>query len=150
MGKLTHTDESGRANMVDVADKVPMIREARAQGFITLNEETIALVKENGNKKGDVLSVAEVAGIMAAKDCARLIPLCHTLNLTKVQVRAELNDNGVEITSYVKCIGKTGVEMEALTGVSVGLLTIYDMCKATDKNMVISGVRLVEKVKKEL
>lgn len=148
--ELSHIDNQGKANMVDVGGKPNQVREARASGFISLNDGTIKLVRANQMKKGDVLTVAEVAGIQAAKRTFELIPLCHTLLLTKVDVRATVHDSGIEVSSYVKCTGQTGVEMEALTAVSVALLTVYDMCKAVDKTMVIGNVRLIEKVKHEL
>lgn len=147
---LSHIDKNGKANMVDVGDKPNQIREARAKGFIKLSAETIRLISENQMKKGDVLTVAEIAGIQAAKRTPELIPLCHTLMLTKVDVKATLTTEGVEVNSYVKCIGQTGVEMEALTAASTALLTVYDMCKAVDKNMVISDIKLLEKTKKDL
>lgn len=144
---FSHTDEQGKANMVDVGTKPNQIREAKASGHIKLSPETIQLIRENSMKKGDVLTIAEVAGIQAAKRTADLIPLCHTLLLTKVDVKTSLMDTGVEVNSRVKCIGQTGVEMEALTAVSVALLTIYDMCKAVDKEMVIGEIKLNEKTK---
>lgn len=144
---LTHIDSKGKANMVDVGDKPNQIREAKATGFIKLNNETVKLIKENQMKKGDVLTVCEIAGIQAAKQTPSLIPLCHTLMLTKVDVKATLTDNGVKVDSLVKCIGQTGVEMEALTAVSVALLSVYDMCKAVDKAMIIEEISLLEKTK---
>ncbi len=150
MNKLSHIDSNGKARMVDVGNKSQQLRIAKAIGHITLNEETRKQIAENSNKKGDVLTVAEIAGIGAAKQTSNLIPLCHTLLLTKVKVTAELDQSGVTITSDVRCIGQTGVEMEALTGVSVGLLTIYDMCKAIDKTMIIENIRLLEKEKHDL
>lgn len=150
MSKLSHTDEQGKANMVDVGHKKNQIRIAVAKGFISLNPETVVLIKENKIKKGDVLTVAEIAGIQASKQTSMLIPLCHPLNITKSDVKCVLSDAGVEITSQVNCIGQTGVEMEALTAVSVGLLTIYDMCKAADKGMVISNIHLISKTKNDL
>ena len=147
---LSHIDDKGKANMVDVGSKPQQMREAKAIGFIRLNADAISQVRENSNKKGDVLTVAEIAGIQAAKRTADLIPLCHTLLLTKVDVKATLKETGVEVNSLARCIGQTGVEMEALTGASVALLTIYDMCKAVDKAMVIENVRLVEKTKTDL
>ena len=147
--ELTHTDSSGRANMVDVGDKRPQRRRARAEGFIVLAGATRALIAENAVKKGDVLTVAQVAGIQAAKRTAELIPLCHTLTLEKVDVRLELTDAGVRAESLVRCTGKTGVEMEALTAVSAAMLCVYDMCKAVDKNMTIGPIRLIEKVKED-
>jgi cyclic pyranopterin phosphate synthase len=148
--KLTHTDSSGRANMVDVGDKRPQRRRARAEGFIVLADATRALIAENAVKKGDVLTVAQIAGIQAAKRTAELIPLCHTLTLEKVDVRLELTRTGVRAESLVRCTGKTGVEMEALTAVSAAMLCVYDMCKAVDKNMTIGPIRLIEKVKEDV
>ena len=150
MTKFSHTDDKGKANMVDVSSKSQQLRIAKAKGFIKLNIETLDLIKENNIKKGDVLTVAEIAGIQAAKQTSSLIPLCHPLQITKVKVNAEIIDGGVSITSSVTCIGQTGVEMEALTAVSVALLTIYDMCKAVDKNMIIEQVKLIEKTKEDL
>jgi len=148
--KLSHLDEKGRANMVDVGSKPVQERIASATGRIFINDETIELIKKNMMKKGDVLAVAEIAGIQAAKNTSSLIPLCHPLLLTKVDVKATLEKNGIRIDSVVKTTGQTGVEMEALTGVSVALLTVYDMCKATDKSMVISQIELIEKIKKSI
>lgn len=148
--KFSHTDDKGKANMVDVGAKPNQLREAKASGQIILSPETIALIRENSMKKGDVLTIAEVAGIQAAKRAVDLIPLCHTLLLTKVDVKATIVDNGVEVVSLVRCVGQTGVEMEALTAVSVALLTVYDMCKAVDKEMVIREVKLDKKTKIDL
>jgi cyclic pyranopterin phosphate synthase len=147
MKKLTHTDAKGNARMVDVGNKSQMKRIAKAKGEITLSAETRQLVKENKMIKGDVLAVAEIAGIQAAKQTSSLIPLCHTLMLENVLVKAALTRSGVTVESEVHSTGKTGVEMEALTGVSVALLAVYDMCKAVDKNMMISKICLVEKTK---
>jgi cyclic pyranopterin monophosphate synthase len=191
MSNFSHTDESGKARMVDVGDKPVQKRSATARGFIHLGTETLALITENQIKKGDVLTVAEIAGIQAAKQTSALIPLCHPLPITKVEVKAQpispgegqsatskgqpaagmgqsatskgqpasgLDQSasgvgqteetcGVLVTSTVKCNGQTGVEMEALTAVSMALLTIYDMCKAVDKEMVIDGIRLIKKTK---
>jgi cyclic pyranopterin monophosphate synthase len=147
MKKFSHIDDKGKANMVDVGDKPMQTRTAVAKGFIRLQPETVKLIRENQIKKGDVLSIAEIAGIQAAKKTSDLIPLCHPLQITKADVKAELMDDGVEVTATLKCIGQTGIEMEALTGVSVALLTVYDMCKAVDKKMEIDSVRLVEKIK---
>lgn len=144
---LTHIDADGKANMVDVGDKPVQKRKAVAEGFIQLHMETARLIKENEIKKGDVLAMAEIAGIQAAKRTSDLIPLCHPLLLTKVKVNAMLTDYGVYVTAEVHCSGKTGVEMEALTAVSVALLTIYDMCKAVDKEMEIGDIVLKEKSK---
>lgn len=148
--ELSHIDNNGKANMVDVGGKPQQIRQAKATGFIMLSSETVILIKENQMKKGDVLTVSEIAGIQAAKQTPSLVPLCHTLMITKVDVKATLLDNGVRVDSLVKCVGQTGVEMEALTAVSVALLTVYDMCKAVDKNMVIDGITLLEKTKQDL
>lgn len=148
--KLTHTNEQGKANMVDVSNKPPMLREAIAEGFIKMGKETIKLINENQMKKGDVLTVSEIAGIQGAKKTSDLIPLCHPLQLTKVTVKSSLQENGVRVTCQTKCIGETGVEMEALTGVQVALLTLYDMCKAVDKHMEIQNVHLIEKTKKAI
>jgi len=150
MKKLTHIDDAGRANMVDVGHKSQQNRSATAEGYISLNAETLKLISENQLKKGDVITVAEIAGIQGAKRTSDLIPLCHTLLLTKVDVHCEIIESGIKATCTAKCIGQTGVEMEALTGVQVALLTIYDMCKAVDKAMVISNVRLLEKTKTDL
>ncbi len=150
MKKLTHIDENGRANMVDVGHKPNQTRTATAEGFIHLQPETVSLIRENQIKKGDVLTVAEIAGIQAAKRTSDLIPLCHPLQLTKVEVTCTLLDYGVSVICTTRCIGQTGVEMEALTGVQIALLTIYDMCKAVDKNMVIDEVKLISKTKENL
>lgn len=148
--KLSHTKEDGKVNMVDVGDKNISNRVARAKGHIRLANETIELIKENNLKKGSVLSCAQVAGIMAAKKCSELIPLCHPLLLTKIDVELTLDHDGVSAESLVRCTGNTGVEMEALTAVSIALLTVYDMCKAVDKSMVIDNTELVEKYKEPL
>ncbi len=146
--KLTHIDEKGKANMVDVAGKPQQTRTALAEGFIHLQAETVALIRENQMKKGDVLTVSEIAGIQAAKKTSELIPLCHPIILTKVSVKATLKEKGVHILCMAKCIGQTGVEMEALTGVQVSLLTVYDMCKAVDKTMHMENIHLIEKTKR--
>lgn len=150
VNKLTHTDEKGKANMVDVSAKPQQLRIAKATGNIYLQSETLQLISDNQMKKGDVLTVAEIAGIQAAKRTGELIPLCHSLQLTKVSVKARLIEKGVAVDAEVRCIGLTGVEMEALTAVSTALLTVYDMCKAVDKTMIIQGVRLVEKTKVDI
>ncbi len=149
MSKLSHINKEGKAKMVDIGDKPEQIRIAKASGFIKLQENTIHLIRENLIKKGDVLTIAEIAGIQAAKETSALIPLCHSLMLTKVEVKTTLKKEGVLVESMIKCVGKTGVEMEALTAVSVSLLTIYDMCKAVDKKMVISDIKLEFKEKKD-
>ena len=133
--------------MVNVGDKPDQQRLARAEGFIHLQEETLRLIRDNEMKKGDVLSVSEIAGIQAAKRTGELILLCHPIPLTHVSVRASMKENGVYVSSEVRCTGKTGVEMEALTAVSAALLNVYDMCKAVDQNMQIDSIRLVEKSK---
>ena len=145
--KLTHIDESGRARMVDVSAKDDTERVAIARGEIVMKPETLALIRAGSIQKGDVLTVAQVAGIMAAKKTSELIPLCHPLPLTKVDVQLTLDESlpGVRITATAKTIGKTGVEMEALTAVSVAALTVYDMAKAAEKTMKIQNIRLVEK-----
>lgn len=145
--RLTHLDERGRARMVDIGDKVPALREAVARGRVLMARETLELIRGGLVKKGDVLAVARVAGIMAAKRTGELIPLCHPLGLEVAEVGFDLSEDppAVEITARAALTGKTGVEMEALTAVSVAALTIYDMCKAADKKMVIDAIRLVKK-----
>jgi cyclic pyranopterin phosphate synthase len=147
MGELTHLDPSGAANMVDVSDKEATSRTAIAEGAVRMEPETLALIRAGDAKKGDVLGTARLAGIMAAKRTHELIPLCHPLLLTKVRVDCELDDAlpGVRVTAEAKVTGKTGVEMEALTAVSVACLTIYDMVKAADRGMRIDAIRLREK-----
>jgi cyclic pyranopterin phosphate synthase len=147
--KLTHTDNSGKARMVDVGGKPLQVRTATATGHITLSKETLRLIRENLIAKGDVLTVAEIAGIQGGKQTSSLIPLCHPLPISKIEVKATPGRNGVTVTALAKCTGRTGIEMEALTAVSIALLTVYDMCKAIDKKMVIDEIRLVEKVKKD-
>ncbi len=144
---LTHTNDEGKASMVDVGDKNVTRREARAEGFVVMKPETLALVADNGLKKGDVLAVARIAGIQAAKQCGNLIPLCHPLMLNFIGVEFELQpeQNRIRIETCCRLSGKTGVEMEALSAASVAALTIYDMCKAVDKDMCIEGVRVLEK-----
>ncbi|GAB5498254.1 MAG: cyclic pyranopterin monophosphate synthase MoaC [Pseudohongiellaceae bacterium] len=147
MSKLTHLDSQGNAHMVDVGDKPVSQRLAVASGHVDMAAETLALIASGGHKKGDVLSVARIAGIQAAKQCSTLIPLCHPLMLSAVDVELHLNQaqSRVDIVSRCKVSGQTGVEMEALTAVSVAALTIYDMCKAVDKEMVIGAISLAEK-----
>jgi len=147
MGKLSHTKEDGSVNMVDITQKEEQFRKAIASGSITLNSETIELVKTNQIKKGSVLTAAQIAGIMAAKKCSDIIPLCHPISLTSIDVETTVTQSGVNVVSTAICSGKTGVEMEALTAVSAALLCIYDMCKAVDKKMVISNIQLIEKIK---
>ena len=147
--KLSHLDQAGRARMVDVGDKPMMDRSAVAAGTIRMSPEAFRLVAEQAIAKGDVLAVSEVAGTLAAKRTAELIPLCHPLGLDHVEVEASLAESlpGVQIRAKVRTVGRTGVEMEALTAVSVALLTVYDMVKAVDSGMVIGDVQLVEKQK---
>jgi cyclic pyranopterin monophosphate synthase len=144
---LTHLDAKGNAQMVDVTDKDVTGREARAEAYVHMQPQTLALIEEGGHKKGDVLAVARIAGIQAAKKCSDLIPLCHPLMLTRVSVDFEIDraNNCIRIESLCKLAGRTGVEMEALTAVSVAALTIYDMCKAVDRGMVINNMRVLEK-----
>lgn len=145
MTRLTHLDETGRARMVDVSDKPVTAREAVAEGFVRMSPETLALALSGEGKKGDVRAVAEIAGVMAAKKTSDLIPMCHPLPVTKAEVRVEPAEGGLSVTARVKTTGRTGVEMEALTAVSVACLTLYDMLKAAEKGMVIEAVRLTEK-----
>lgn len=147
MNELSHINNQGKANMVDVSQKPDQTRTAKAEGFIRLQPQTLQLIKDNLLKKGDVLTIAEIAGIQGGKKTADLIPLCHPLLITKLDVKAELTHQGITCTSFARCIGKTGIEMEALTAVNIALLTIYDMCKAVDKEMVIEHIRLIEKTK---
>jgi cyclic pyranopterin phosphate synthase len=136
--------------MVDVGNKKEQFRTARAEGFISLSGEALKLVKENQVKKGDVLTVAQIAGIQGGKRTSELIPLCHPLPITKIDVITEIEKEGIRVKSEARCTGRTGIEMEAITAVSIALITIYDMCKAVDKQMVISGIHLVEKTKADL
>jgi cyclic pyranopterin phosphate synthase len=146
-GKLTHLDDHGRAKMVDVGHKPVTAREAVAEGFIMLQPATLEAIAQGSIPKGDVFAAARIAGIMAAKRCGELIPLCHPLGVESVEVAFEVQGNRIRIQATTRITGKTGVEMEALTAVSVAALTIYDMCKAIDKRMVIEGVRLLSKKK---
>ena len=143
--KLTHFDEDGRAAMVDVGGKAVTQRRAVAVGSVTMRPDTLAIVADKSAKKGDVISVAELAGIMGAKQAAVLIPLCHPLPLSKVSVKITLAENGLDVWAETKTTGQTGVEMEALTAVSVACLTIYDMLKAVDREMVIGEIKLTAK-----
>jgi cyclic pyranopterin phosphate synthase len=147
MSKLSHIDEHGRASMVDVGHKPDTERVAVARGEVHMKRETLELIRAGQMKKGDVLTVAQIAGITASKRTSDLIPLCHPLSLSKVDVELALDESlpGVVITATVKVTGKTGVEMEALTAVSVAALTVYDMAKAVEKTMCIQNIRLVEK-----
>ena len=147
MSELSHVDEHGDARMVDVGAKPESLREARARGAVLMRASTLELVRRNAVHKGDVLSVAKIAGIMAAKRTAELIPLCHPLPLTSVDLAFHLDADAarIEIESLVRVMGRTGVEMEALTAVAAAALTIYDMCKAVDREMTITDIRLIEK-----
>ena len=145
MTGLTHLDESGAAHMVDVSAKADTVREAVAEGRITMSAKAMDAIKAGSSKKGDVLATARIAGIMAAKKTAELIPLCHPLMLSKVSVDFAFEADAIRVTALVRLTGPTGVEMEAMTAVSVALLTIYDMAKALDKAMVIGNIRLLTK-----
>lgn len=145
MANLTHFDDQGSAHMVDVSSKAVTARIATARGRVVMAPETIAIIEQGRAKKGDVLSVARLAGIMGAKKTPDLIPLCHPLTITKVSVNLNYVDNGIEIEATVKTTGQTGVEMEALTAVNIAALTVYDMVKAVDKKMQITGVRVILK-----
>ena len=147
MSKLSHLDAQGNARMVNVSNKPDTRREARAEAFVRMAPETLRLIETGGHKKGDVLTVARIAGIQAAKCCADLIPLCHPLLLSSIDVDISLDppNNRVHICTSCQLNGATGVEMEALTAASVAALTIYDMCKAVDRGMIIEGVRLLHK-----
>jgi cyclic pyranopterin phosphate synthase len=142
---FTHFDESGGARMVDVGGKNAADRVAVAAGRVAVNEKTFGLIKSGGLYKGDVLGCARIAGIMAAKNAALLIPMCHNINLTSIKINFELKENSVYIESEVKTFGRTGVEMEALTAVSAAALTVYDMCKAVQKDIMIGDICLVKK-----
>ena len=143
--ELTHINEQGRARMVDVTEKTETFRTAAAEGVVRVSPETLELIRTGGTPKGDVLAVAQVAGIMAAKRTHELIPMCHPLRLTGIDIRFSYEESAVRIRSEVKCKGETGVEMEALTAVSAAALTIYDMCKAVQKDMEIDGIHLCRK-----
>jgi cyclic pyranopterin phosphate synthase len=145
MSDLTHLDERGRARMVDVSEKAETVRIATARGRVLMRPTTLDLIRTGGVKKGDVLAIAQVAGVMGAKKTSELIPLCHPLALTSVTVDFTPSERGLEATATAALEGRTGVEMEAMTAVSVALLTIYDMGKALDKAMVIGDIRLIEK-----
>ena len=143
--ELTHINQQGRARMVDVTQKEITVRQAEAEGRVRVSPETLALIRAGGAPKGDVLAVAQVAGILAAKRTHELIPMCHPLRLTAVDLSFTLEEEAVYIRSKVKCKGETGVEMEALTAVSAAALTIYDMCKAVQRDMELSDIRLCRK-----
>jgi len=146
MSKLSHYDETGKVNMVDVSAKDVTTRRAIASGKVLLSPETLSVLKSQTNPKGDPLEIARIAGIMGAKKTSELIPLCHQLNLSKVNVTAAIHDDGVYLEAEAITDAKTGVEMEALTAVSVAALTIYDMCKAVQKDIVITDIRVESKV----
>ncbi|MBQ8539205.1 MAG: cyclic pyranopterin monophosphate synthase MoaC [Ruminococcus sp.] len=143
--EFTHFNEQGLSKMVDISDKTATKRVAVATAFIKMNPETLAKIKEGTVSKGNVLAVAQVAGIMAAKNTPSLIPMCHHIMLSGADISFDIEENGIRLFSEIKCKGETGVEMEALNAVSVAALTIYDMCKAVQKNMVISDIHLVSK-----
>ena len=143
--RLSHLDESGAARMVDVSEKADTVREAIAEGYVAMQPETLAMILEGRVPKGDVVAVARIAGVMAAKQTSSLIPMCHPLPITGVTIDIAPVADRVRVAAAVKTTGKTGVEMEALTAVSVAALTVYDMCKAVDRGMRIEGVRLLEK-----
>ena len=148
--RLSHVGEDGSARMVDVSAKPVVVRSANARGFVSLAARTVQLVRENGLKKGDLLPVAKLAGIMGAKQTANLIPLCHQVEIEFVDVQLTLEEDGVAIEAVARCTDKTGIEMEALTAVAVAALAVYDMCKAVDKSMRIGPIELVEKTKDRL
>ena len=147
MRDLSHIDDYGKAHMVDVGDKPDTVREARARGAVVMQPSTLELIQRNALQKGDVLAVAKIAGIMAAKRTFELIPLCHPLPLTSVDLTFGLDPSAgrIDIESVARVTGKTGVEMEALTAVAAAALTVYDMCKAVDREMCITDIRLIEK-----
>lgn len=145
MEDFTHINSQGRARMVDVTDKAVTSRMAKAYGIVYMSADTIKMIKSGGVRKGDVLSVAQLGGIMAAKRTSEIIPMCHPVITTGIDISFTVNETSIEIFSTVKCKGETGVEMEALTAVSAAALTIYDMCKALQKDIVIGEITLVEK-----
>ena len=145
MNEFSHVDEKGRLRMVDVSSKASTKRKARAKGWVMASPETIAKVRDGEVAKGNVIEAARLAGIMAAKNTGQLIPLCHSLSLNHVDVECQVKDGGIEVEASAVAEGKTGVEMEALVAVSVAALTIYDMCKAIDRTMEITRIRLIEK-----
>jgi cyclic pyranopterin monophosphate synthase len=145
MAGFSHLDESGRARMVNITEKQSTLRVARAKGVVRMSAQTLAQVRNRSLAKGDPLETARIAGILAAKNTSQLIPLCHPLALTHVDVQCKILEQGIEIEASVTAEGKTGVEMEALAAVSVAGLTIYDMCKAVDRDIVVSEIRLIEK-----
>ncbi len=150
MNELSHTDNTGKVKMVDIGHKKHQLRKAKASGNIRLHEETIRLINENAIGKGNVLSTAEIAGIQAVKRTSELIPLCHPIGISHINLDTSLDGQGVMVSCEVSCTGQTGVEMEALVGVNIALLTIYDMCKAVDKKMIIENIHLLEKSKNNI
>lgn len=144
---LTHINEEGRAKMVDVSEKIDTVREAVAIGYVSMKRETLERIKEGTISKGDVLSVAQVGGIMGAKNTPQIIPMCHPIMISgcNINFKMDFENNRVEITATTKTVGKTGIEMEALTAVTTAALTIYDMCKAIDREMIINNIMLVKK-----
>lgn len=148
--EFSHVDEKGKAKMVDVSPKAVVHRTARAEGMILCGKQTLEMIRDNQIKKGDVLTVAQIAGVMGAKQTAALIPLCHNIGIDQVTVELTIEEKGIRILSTTVCTDKTGIEMEALTAVSVAALTIYDMCKAVDKSMEITAIKLLEKTKTEI
>ena len=150
MKELSHTNEQGKVKMVDIGYKKHQLRKAKAAGYIRLQDETRRLINENAITKGNVLCSAEIAGIQAVKRTSDLIPLCHPVQITNIVLNTALDDQGVAVTCEVSCIGQTGVEMEALIGVNIALLTVYDMCKAVDKKMAIENISLSSKSKTDL
>lgn len=147
MKEFTHFDDEGKSRMVDISDKKITVREAKARGIIKMKPETLRMIMEGKVKKGDVFGVAKIAGIMGAKKTSDLIPMCHPLEITGIELnfRPLERESSIEIESRVKVTGRTGVEMEAVTAVSIAAITIYDMCKAADKEMIISDIKLIEK-----
>jgi len=145
--ELTHINEQGRAKMVDVSEKIDTVREAVAVGSISMKRETLEKIKNGSISKGDVLSVAQVGGIMGAKSTSQIVPMCHPIMISACDIsfKIDLENDKIEITATTRTVGKTGIEMEALTAVSVAALTIYDMCKAIDRDMVINSIKLIRK-----
>ncbi len=148
--ELSHVKKDGKARMVDIGNKNTMKRKAVAEGKIFLHAGTIELIKQNQLKKGDVLTVAQIAGIQAAKKTSELIPLCHPLEINYIDVQLTVHPEYIQVIAIVECNGRTGVEMEAITAVQIALVTVYDMCKAVDKEMVIGEIKLTEKIKSGL
>ena len=148
--KFTHINDKGEASMVDISAKTPQRRSAEAEGFIQLQAATLKLISDNQLKKGDVISTARIAGIQGAKQTALLIPLCHQLLTEKITVNFNMEEKGLRVKTFVRCTGKTGIEIEAITAASIALLTVYDMCKAVDKTMIITDIKLISKIKEDI